>query len=272
MQITDAHNHLHFTEFALDREAVLARAASAGVTSMLAVGIDPEDCLNALAVAHAHPGILVSLGIHPQNAGAFFPKDVHALARLRDKGPVAAVGETGFDLYRTPGSIEGQKDLFIAHVELARELGLPLVIHDRMGHEQTLGVLDDMNAWPLGGVFHCFSGDTALARRVTGRGFFISIPGVVTFRNAGELRNVVRETPTEFLLAETDAPYLSPAPYRGRRNEPAYVLKAIEEMANIKGMQREDMARITTENFARLFGRSGADRPAGEPKSREGGP
>jgi TatD DNase family protein len=249
---------------------VIERAFSAGIVSMLAVGIDPEDCRNALDVAGEYENILVALGIHPQNAGIYGVEEVHGLSELLREGPVVAIGETGFDLYRTPESENGQRELFRAHIELARERNLPLVIHDRSAHDQTCEVLDDMNAWSLGGVFHCFSGDLGLARLVTGKGFLISIPGVVTYKNASVLREVVRETPPEFLLVETDAPYLTPEPFRGKRNEPGYVINTIQEIAKIKELGSEDLARITTENFKRLFaGRSSSH--AGPDKKHDGG-
>jgi TatD DNase family protein len=272
MNAVDSHNHIHFKAFRKDMDQVIRQAFSAGVSSMLAVGIDPEDCRKALAVAGAYEGILVSLGIHPQNAGTYSVDEVHALSQLASDGPIVAVGETGFDLYRTPESEGSQEELFRAHIELARELDLPLVIHDREAHVQTCRVLDDMNAWSLGGVFHCFSGDVELARLVTKRGFLISIPGVVTYKNAAVLKDVVREIPGEFLLAETDAPYLTPEPFRGKRNEPQYVMNTIMEMAKIKDMHSEDLSRITTENFKRLFFRRSSNSPASLTPEHNGGP
>jgi TatD DNase family protein len=253
MNAVDSHSHIHFRHFRKDMDQVIRRAFAAGVNAVLAVGIDPDDCRKALEAARQYENIFVSLGIHPQNAGVFGTDDVQVLSGLAKDGPVVAVGETGFDLYRTPESEAAQEELFRAHIDLARRLQLPLVIHDREAHEQTCRVLDDTKGWSLGGVFHCFSGDMKLARRVVENGFFVSIPGVVTYKNAGVLREVVRAVPLEFLLAETDAPYLTPEPFRGKRNEPAYVIHTIQEMAEIKGMNSEDLARITTENFERLF-------------------
>jgi TatD DNase family protein len=250
--IIDSHCHIHFKEFRADLDEVLARAAVGGVGAMLAVGIDPGDCDRALQTARSRPGISVALGIHPQNGGRYGRGDVQGLREFVCP-QVVAVGETGFDLYRTPGSEPEQKDLFLAHIELAGDLGLPLVLHDRDAHEQTVRVLDEAGAWGLGGVFHCFSGDADLARRVTEKGFFVSIPGVVTYRNAQKLREVVRSTPLEHLLVETDAPYLTPEPFRGRRNEPLHVTRVIDEIARIKGIDPEAVARATTENFCRLF-------------------
>ena len=139
---------------------------------MLTVGIDPNDCKKALDVARGHEGVFVSIGIHPQNADKYGVKEVQTLAGLCSDPCVVAIGETGFDLFRTPESEPRQKELFAAHIELARQLRLPLVIHDRQAHEQTLQVMNDTNAWPIGGVFHCFSGDAQLARTVTGKGFY----------------------------------------------------------------------------------------------------
>lgn len=252
MGIIDSHNHIHFREFNKDRQAVMDRAASAGIRTMLAVGIDPKDCARAVQTARTYPGVYVAVGIHPQNGGKHTREDVFALSSLHaDK--VVAVGETGFDLYRTPHSAEDQEDLFRAHIELAQHMRLPIVIHDREAHRQTMHVLDDTGAWGLGGVFHCFSGDADLARTVVRKGFLVSIPGVVTFRNASPMRDVVRALPLEHLLVETDAPYLTPEPYRGKRNEPLYTVRTVEEIARIKGVTPDEVARRTTENFSRLF-------------------
>lgn len=253
MNTADSHNHLHFRDYGGDREGVMGRARDAGVTRMLLVGIDAGDSREAVEVAATRDGLYASIGIHPQNAGIFFPQDVFSLEGLAGLGKVVAVGETGFDLYRTPQSEALQKELFEAHISLARKLSLPLVIHDRDAHAQTLEVLDRCDAWLLGGVFHCYSGDVQMAARVLEKGFYLSVPGVVTYKTAEVLREVVRRCPARSLLAETDAPFLSPVPHRGKRNEPAYVIRTIEEMARLKGMTPEAMGRQVLENFDRLF-------------------
>jgi TatD DNase family protein len=259
MNIVDSHNHIHFRAFSHDREEALSRAFDGGVTSMLTVGIDPKDCKKAIDVARGHEGVFVSIGIHPQNADKYGVKEVQTLAGLSSDPCVVAIGETGFDLFRTPQSEPRQKELFAAHIELARRLRLPLVIHDRQAHEQTIQVMNDTNAWPIGGVFHCFSGDSQLAQTVTGKGFYISIPGVVSYKSAHELKDVVARTPLEYLLVETDARYLTPEPFRGKRNEPLYVAKVVEEIARIKKTSAEEVARITSGNFSRLFLRRSPD-------------
>ena len=256
MHITDSHNHLHFSEYRNDFPVVVERAMDAGVKTMLLVGIDRNDSIRALGLADTREDLYVSIGIHPQNAGRFTPDDVAALERLCAGQKTVAVGETGFDLYRTPDTEHLQRDLFVAHIELARKSSLPLVIHDRDAHRQTVSVLDNERAWSLGGVFHCYSGDTELAARVIDKGFLISVPGVVTYKNASVLRDVVRMCPLDSLLVETDAPYLAPAPFRGKRNEPSYLRETIFMIASIRGCTPDLVAEKTTENFFRLFSKA----------------
>jgi TatD DNase family protein len=196
--------------------------------------------------------LFAAIGIHPQLAGRYAPRDVQALEDLA--GPkVVAVGETGFDLYRTPATEDLQTALFQAHIELARRLKLPLVIHDRQAHTQTLSLLDETDGWSLGGVMHCFSGDVSLARIVLDKGFYISIPGVITYKNAQDLVAAASYAPTERLLIETDAPYLSPHPYRGKPNEPAYLVETLTCLARLKEIDIDEMAAITVHNFQALF-------------------
>lgn len=256
MNLADSHNHLHFDDFRKDRTKVMDRAYKEGVKAMLLVGIDPDDSRRALETAEARDGLFASMGIHPQKAGVFSVDDVHALAVLAQKDKIVAVGETGFDLYRTPGTEDQQKELFKAHIELARSCSLPLIIHDRDAHRQTVDLLEQEKAWSLGGVFHCFSGDAAMASHIVDKGFFLSIPGVLTYKNAAVLREAVRVCPLEFLLVETDAPYLAPVPYRGKRNEPSYMVETVRALAAIKNIDEERMAEITTENFFHLFARA----------------
>ena len=167
------------------------------------------------------------------------------------------IGETGFDLFRAPETEDRQRAMFAAHIELAGQLDLPLIIHDRDAHDKTTMLMDERGGWSTGGVFHCFSGDVSLARKVLDNGFYVSIPGVVTYKNAPKLRDVVQFCPLERLLVETDAPYLSPVPYRGKRNDPSYIQQTLTEIARIKEISFEETAQITTGNFARLFIRKG---------------
>ncbi len=250
LKIADSHSHLHFEEYGADLDAVLERARKVGVDRFLLVGIDPADSERAVAQAAVIEGCFAAVGIHPQNAGKISPAEVERLGNFKD---AVAIGETGFDLHWTPETELQQEELFRAHIDLARKLGKPLVIHDREAHEQTLRVLDDTDGWSLGGVMHCFSGDASMARYVVERGFYVSIPGVVTFKNAGILRDALEHVPLERLLIETDAPFLSPVPYRGKRNEPAYLVYIIEKIAEVKRSTPADVAGYTYENFKRLF-------------------
>ncbi len=251
-RISDSHNHIHLKHYSADREEVLERARAVGVESMLLVGTDPVDSRRAVEFAGMNEGIYSAVGIHPQQAAEFGPEDVFNLKDIADKKTIA-IGETGFDLYYTAESVDQQRSLFAAHIELARDMKLPLIIHDRDAHKETVMLLDELDGWSCGGVMHCFSGDVDMARYCVECGFYISITGVVTFKNGGMLRDVVREIPAERLLVETDAPYLTPVPNRGKRNEPAYLLNTLERMADIKGCELAEMANITSDNFQKLF-------------------
>lgn len=253
MKITDSHNHLHFDSYDNDRNETLNRAYSSGVDTMLLVGIDPHDSQKALDVSSRSRGIFVSLGIHPQKAKEYNSNDVSNLRNLFSSSKVVAIGETGFDLFRSPDTEEMQKQLFLSHIELARELSLPLIIHDRDAHKETLSILDSSNAWSFGGVFHCFSGDLRMASHIIAHGFYISISGVVTYKNASILKEVVSICPLDKILVETDAPFLAPVPYRGKRNEPSFIVTTLEEIAKIKNCSFEEISKITTENFYKLF-------------------
>jgi TatD DNase family protein len=252
MDMTDSHNHIHFKEFEADLALVMERAAAVGVKTMLAVGTDPDDSARAVAAAGKLQGVYAAVGIHPQLAHIYRPEDVNRLEGIvTDR--VVAVGETGFDLYRAAGSASEQEKIFIAHMGLARRLNLPIVIHDREAHDLTVAILDRAGGWESGGVFHCFSGDVDLAWTVVNRGFLVSIPGVITYRRAQTLRDVVRAIPMEAILVETDAPYLAPEPSRGRRNEPSFMVRTVEEIARIKGLDPEHVAGAASDNFRRLF-------------------
>jgi len=248
----DSHCHIHGSEFDLDLPAVLDSARLNGVKAMLTVGTSPEDSASAVELAKRNVDIYCAIGIHPQSADEFATDDVSNLRNLHC-AKVLAVGETGFDLHYTPDTIALQRRLFIAHIELTRELGLPLIIHDRDAHQQTMDLLDEFSAWDLGGVMHCFSGDAAMAAQVVERGYYISVPGVVTFKNSAVLREAVKVVPLERLLIETDCPYLAPVPKRGKRNEPAYLPHTLKTLAELLNLTAEELDAITTENFNRLF-------------------
>lgn len=250
--LVDSHAHLDFPQFEGKLDGVLPRARDAGVTHVLTIGISYETARAALDIARRFPNVKAAAGVHPNEAGCEFA-DFGKLAKLFRSEPLVAVGETGLDYYRNRTPAAEQKSAFRAHIELALERDLPLVLHVRDAYADALSMLDSMPGMPRG-VFHCFSGDAALAREVLARGFFISFAGQVTYKNAEALRAVVKGVPVGRLLVETDCPYLAPVPHRGKDNEPAYVRFTAEKIAEVMGVPFADVARATTANAWRLFG------------------
>jgi TatD DNase family protein len=252
MKIADSHNHLHFDECKNYQNDILNRASCAGVEKILLVGIDPEDSIKAKKLAETHKEFYSTVGIHPQMARKYTAEDVNELSCQIDK-KVVAIGETGFDFYRTPDSFIEQEEIFKAHIKLAKGHNIPLVIHDRDAHKETVRVLNENDGWSVGGVMHCFSGDKNLASFILSKGFYISITGVITYNSAVLLREVAALIPLERILIETDAPYLSPVPYRGKMNEPAYLVEVLKTLSGIKKIGIEELSEITFSNFERLF-------------------
>jgi len=256
-ELIDTHCHLDMSAYGDDCEAVLLRALAAGVTRIISVGIDLVSSRRAIELAEQHEGIYATVGVHPHNVAEL---SEGAYAELRDlcRHPkVVAYGEIGLDYVKNYCPVALQKEHFARQVALARELLLPLVVHDREAHDDIMEVLEAAGPFPVGGVMHCFSGDGAFARRVLDLGFYISIPGVVTFAKAEMLHEAVREIPLGSLVLETDGPFLAPAPYRGKRNEPRLLLFTAQKVAELKGISLEEVARQTTMNAMRLFGLEG---------------
>lgn len=248
----DSHCHLDMTDYD-DCPAVVARAHAVGVRYILSVGIDLPSSKAALALASEHPGVYATVGIHPHHVAEARESDYRELVELAKHPKVKAYGEIGLDYVRNYASKEVQISHYRRQVALAKELALPLIIHDREAHADVMEVLTEASPFPAGGVMHCYSGDRELAKAVMSLGFFLSIPGVVTFAKADILQSVAREIPLESLLVETDAPYLAPVPYRGKRNEPAYVLHTIAKIAALRGIAPDEVARQTTANAVTLF-------------------
>ena len=259
--LVDTHAHLDFEKFDRDRPAVLARAREAGVVAIVTIGVDLPSSQEAVALAEAHEAVYATVGMHPHDAKAL---DGEVLARLRDLGgheKVVAVGEIGLDFYRDLSPRDVQRRAFRAQLAWAARLGKPVVIHDREAHGQIMEVLSgwavEQGGSPLEGrlgVLHTFSGDLVMAERAIELGFYLSISGPVTYKNARRLAEVVRAVPLERLLVETDSPFLAPHPHRGKRNEPAYVHLVAERVAEIKGLPLDKVAAATTANAERLFG------------------
>ena len=257
--LIDTHTHLEMEDFDGDRDAVVARARQAGVELMITVGTSLTYCRKALEVAARYPGIYVAVGIHPHDAQSIDETTYDELRQMAALEKVVAYGEIGLDFFRNLSPRQVQIERFGEQLELAVEVGLPVIIHDRDAHRETLEMLGARQG-RLTGVVHCFSGDRAMARKCLDLGFSLSVPGTVTFPKAEELRSVVKYVPLEFLLLETDAPYLAPQPHRGKRNEPAYMAKTAAKIAELQGLSYEEVASRTTENARKLFGLNGGER------------
>ena len=255
MELIDSHAHIYGKDFTQDFPQMMERAKEAGVRTIIAVGTDLESSREACELAKAHDEIYCSVGIHPHDADRVAEKCYQLVRELAlGNRKVVAIGEIGLDFYRDRSPRPSQEELFRRFIRLARELSLPLIIHDRDAHDRVIAIMKEERAHEVGGVLHCFSGDLKMAQECIEMGFMISIPGTVTFASNEPLREVVRGVKIEHMLVETDSPYLTPVPYRGKRNEPAYVRFAAERIAELKGLSSEDVGRITSFNARRLFG------------------
>ncbi len=249
----DSHAHLDLAPLAEAEEKVVARARDAGVDRIVTIGIDPESSGRAIAIAHRHAGVYASAGLHPHDASKLSDAALSRLEELSRCDKVVAVGETGLDFFRDRSPRDAQRAAFREQIRLARRRGLPVVVHDRDAHNEVTAILSEEGAAEIGGIIHCFSGDRAMARRAVAMNFLISIPGAITYRGSEAQAEVVREMPLERLLIETDCPFLSPIPHRGKPNEPSYVPLVAAKIAEIKGLSVEDVARVTTLNALQLF-------------------
>jgi len=253
MMLIDSHAHLEMPDFKKDLEAVIQRAKESGVEYIFTVGTEKKDWKRAVEIADSHPSIYVILGVHPHNAKEIDDQTYPTLRGLCRNGKVKAYGEIGLDFFRNLSPRDIQLKRFREQIGLAKELDLPIVIHNREAHRETLEILKSEKAEESGGIIHCFSGDYEMAKACLDMGFYISIPGSITFKNAEGLREIVERIPLESLLVETDAPFLTPEPFRGKRNEPSYVRYTAQKVAEIKKVSFEKVAEITTENALRVY-------------------
>ncbi len=253
MMLIDSHAHLEMPEFKKDLEAVIQRAKASGVEYIFTVGTEKKDWSRALEIAHSHSSIYAILGVHPHNAKEIDDQTYPVLKELCKNEKVKAYGEIGLDFFRNLSAPDIQLKRFREQVELAKELGLPIVVHDREAHQETMEILKSERAEECGGVIHCFSGDYEMAKVCMDMGFYISIPGSITFKNAESFREIVKKIPLGSLLVETDAPFLTPEPFRGKRNEPSYVRYTAQRMAEIKKVSLEKVAEATSENALRVY-------------------
>lgn len=252
--LIDSHCHIQDREFDADREEVLARAKGAGVNHVLAIGSTLSSSRRARDLAQKHPQVFAVVGIHPHNSRDADSDTFAAIRELAASERVVALGEMGLDYYRDLSPRNIQQRVFRYQINLARDLGFPIVIHDRDAHGDTLAILREEKAGEVGGVLHCFSGSLEMARECMEMGFYISLAGPVTFANARRLARVAAGLPLDRLLVETDSPYLTPVPHRGKRNEPAYVTYVAEALARLQGVSLGEVKERTRANTIKLFG------------------
>lgn len=248
----DSHCHLDFPELIEREQEILATMADNRVGHALCVSVKLEEFPRVLALAERHPQLSASVGVHPDNDGVEEPS-VERLLVLAEHPKVVAIGETGLDYYWQKDAPEWQRARFRTHIRAARECGKPLIVHTRAAAEDTLRLLREEGAAEAGGVMHCFTESREVAEAALDLGFYISFSGIVTFKNAKELKEVARCVPLDRLLIETDAPYLAPVPHRGRTNEPGWVVHVAEELARLRDEPIERIETATTDNFFRLF-------------------
>ncbi|HEX6767826.1 MAG TPA: TatD family hydrolase [Candidatus Binatia bacterium] len=253
--LIDSHAHIQGKEYAGEAEAVIARARAAGVETIVAVGGagDMSSNTEAVRMAHAFPNVYATVGMHPHDAKDVGVEALEALKNLAMDAKVVAIGETGLDYYYSHSPHDVQRRVFGQFIHMARQTRLPIVVHERDAAQDAAELLRREGAGELRGVIHCFTGNYQAACAYLDLGFYLSFTGIITFKNADALREVVSKVPLERILVETDSPYLTPVPHRGKRNEPAYVRFVAETISKVKDLTIEDIAQATTANVKQLF-------------------
>lgn len=250
----DTHAHLNATQFSEDVEQVIERARAEGVSHIVVVGFDRPTIQRAMGLAEEYPFIYAAVGWHPVDAIHMTDEDLVMIERLAAHPKVVALGEMGLDYYWDQSPKDVQKEVFRKQIRLAKKVKLPIIIHNRDATADIVDILREEGAEEVGGVMHCFSGSIEVARQCIDMNFYISFGGPVTFKNAKKPKEVAKEIPLDRLLIETDCPYLTPHPFRGKRNEPSYVKYIAEAIAELKGLSFEEVAQKTSDNAKRLFG------------------
>lgn len=254
MELIDTHTHLYAKRFESDRAAMIQRAKDAGISACYLPNIDSESIPGMMELEETYPGYCFPMmGLHPCSVKADYEQELAIVKEWLEKRPFVAVGEIGIDLYWDKTFFEQQKKAFIQQAEWAIAYDIPIVIHSRESIDILIDLIREINDPKLRGIFHCFTGDRAQAQSIIELGFLMGIGGVVTFKNGG-LAEIVADIGIEHLVLETDAPYLAPTPYRGKRNESAYVRLIAEKIAEVKGISLEELAKVTTQNARTLFG------------------
>ena len=249
----DSHAHYYDEQYDSDRNEVLKKAYDSGVKYILSASSDVASAIENISLAHQFDFVYTAVGIHPHNVIDINNNIISAMADFAAFPKVVAIGEIGLDYFYDNTPREAQKIAFAKQIYMAVNLKLPIIVHDRDAHEDTLSILKNENARKAGGVLHCFSGSVEMAREVLNNNFYISVGGPVTFKNARKLIDVVKYVPDDRLIIETDCPYLTPEPFRGKRNDSSYISYTAGKIAEIKGTTVEEIARITTANAKRLF-------------------
>ena len=261
--LIDSHCHLNFPELSNNMPALRQAMADNQVTHALCVSVTLEKFAEVLAIAEAHDNFYASVGVHPdyekksaddENADVILEEPtVERLVQLANNPKIIAIGETGLDYFRLTGDLEWQRERFRTHIRAAIKIGKPLIIHTRNASVDTIKIMREENAQLVGGVMHCFTESLEVAKQAIELGFYISFSGIVTFKNALDLKEVAKTIPLEKILIETDSPYLAPIPFRGKTNQPAYVRHVAEEIAKLRNISIEEVGHATTDNFFRLF-------------------
>jgi TatD DNase family protein len=254
VRLIDSHCHLDFPDFADELDAVVERANAAGVERMITIGTRMDRAAEVAGIAERYDSVFFTVGTHPHEAAGETASDFDAMRRFASHPKCVGIGEAGLDCHYNFAPPEAAKRVFRGQIALARELGLPLVIHTREAEDDTAAILkEEMGQGTFSAIMHCFTSSRALAETALDLGLMISFSGVVTFKNSGELRAIARDVPLDRILVETDAPYLAPVPHRGRRNEPAFVAATARVIAEAKGLAPEALAEATRANTLRLF-------------------
>jgi TatD DNase family protein len=251
--LVDSHCHLDFPELRADLAGVMSRMSDNGVTHALTISTTLETFPAVREVARSQSNLWCTAGVHPDERRDGREASVDELVDMAADPKVVGIGETGLDYFRVEGDTEWQRERFRIHIRAARRCGKPLVIHTRASAEDTLRIMREENAREVGGVMHCFTETWDVAKAAMDEGFHISFSGIVTFKNAKDLKEVARRVPMDRMLVETDSPYLAPVPHRGQSNQPAFVRHVAEEIAALRGIALEEVARATTQNFFGLF-------------------
>lgn len=255
--LVDSHCHLNFPEFRHDLDGVVSRAREAGVEVMQTICTEMAEFDEVYAIAERFPGVYASLGVHPNDAGKTAVVAHEELVRLSAKPKVIGLGETGLDYHYQTSDRASQQASFREHIRAAQITQIPLIIHTRDADEDTLTLLlEALGKGPVRGVIHCFTSSKQLADKAVEIGFYISLSGIISFKNAHSIRDAIADVPLERLLVETDAPFLAPVPHRGKTNEPSFVVHTNKVLAELKGVSEEEAAEATTANFFRLFSKA----------------